>query len=44
MFWYLQGMGYGLHVISGPVVGISILNRLILPTSVKYNAAKFFFQ
>ena len=33
-FWYLNGMGYGLHAIGGPVVGISISNSLVFPTSV----------
>ena len=34
-FWYLKRIGYGLHAISGPVVGISILNMLVLSTSVE---------
>ena len=33
-FQNLRGMGYGSHVIGGPVIGISISNRLLLPTSV----------
>ena len=33
-FWYLSGMGYGLHAVGGPVFGMSISNRLGLPTTV----------
>ena len=33
-FRYLSGKGYGLHTIGGPVAGMSISNRLVLPTSV----------
>ena len=33
-FWYLSGMQYGFHAIGGPVVGMSISNRLAFPTSV----------
>ena len=28
-FWYLWGMGYGCHAICGPVVDISISNKLV---------------
>ena len=34
-FLVLEGGGYGLCAIGGPVVGISILNGLVLPTSVE---------
>ena len=34
-FWHLRGMRYALLAINGPVVGISISNRLALPTSVE---------
>ena len=34
-FWYLSGIGYGFGTIGGPVVGISISNRLVLPTSIE---------
>ena len=33
-FWNLSGMGYGLHAIGGPVVGMYISSRLVLQTSV----------
>ena len=32
--WYLSGMGYGLHAVGGPVVWMSISNRLGLLKSV----------
>ena len=31
-FWYLRRIGNGFHVIGGPEVGISILNKLVFPT------------
>ena len=34
-FWYLRGMGFGLHAFGGPMVGISISNRLVLSTSME---------
>ena len=34
-------MGYGLHIISSSVDGISILNRLVLPTTVEDLDAMF---
>ena len=35
MLWYLRGMGYGFHAIGGPMVSISISNRLVLSTSME---------
>ena len=34
-FQYLRRVGYGLLAISGPEIGISILNRLVHPTSIE---------
>ena len=34
IFWYLSGMGYCLCAIGGPVGGMSISNRLVLPTFI----------
>ena len=33
-FFYLSGMGYGLHATGDPVVGISIFNILVIHTFV----------
>ena len=35
VFQYLRGIWYGFHAIGSHVVGISISNRLVLPTSVE---------
>ena len=34
-FLVFRGMGYGFHDIGGPVVSISTLTRLVLPSSVE---------